>query len=43
MTEAFRFRCQVCKEWHEGLPDLGFDAPLHYYQLSEEDRDTIAT
>lgn len=41
--EVFRFRCQVCDEWHEGLPDLGFDAPLHYYQLSDEERRSRAT
>ena len=41
--EVFRFRCQVCDEWHEGLPDLGFDAPLHYHQLSDEERRTRAT
>lgn len=43
MNEVFRFRCQVCGEWHEGLPDIGFDAPLHYHQLSEDERSTIAT
>ena len=43
MIEAFRFRCDVCDEWHEGLPDLGFDAPLHYNQLSKRERETIAT
>jgi len=43
MTEVFRFQCGVCGEWHEGLPDLGFDAPLHYHQLSDEERDTVAT
>lgn len=42
MNEVYRFRCQVCDEWHEGLPDIGFDAPLHYHQLSAEERDTIA-
>lgn len=43
MNEVYRFRCQVCDEWHEGLPDIGFDAPLHYHQLSDEEQDTIAT
>lgn len=43
MTPGLRFRCQVCGEWHEGLPDIGFDAPLHYHQLSEEERAATAT
>jgi hypothetical protein len=39
----FRFQCGTCSDWHEGLPDLGFDAPFQYSALSDEERRTIAT
>jgi hypothetical protein len=39
MQKSHRFRCSVCKDWHDGLPELGFDAPLPYHELSEEERE----
>lgn len=35
---AIRYKCATCGEIHEGLPDVGFDAPLYYQQLSEAER-----
>ncbi len=34
MNESYRFQCRTCGEWHEGLPDLAFDAPLPYEQMT---------
>jgi hypothetical protein len=28
--DPIRFTCATCGEVHEGLPDIGFDAPSHY-------------
>jgi hypothetical protein len=38
MSEKIVYRCTKCEKVHEGLPAIAFDAPLPYYQLSEEDR-----
>ncbi len=43
MTQPYRFQCSACDEWHEGIPDLGFDAPHQYASLSAEQRTTIAS
>jgi len=32
------FYCPDCKEEHEGLPDLGADAPDPYLELTDEER-----
>ena len=42
MTD-FTFQCSRCQEWHEGLPDMTFDAPLPYAELTDEEKETIAT
>ena len=42
MTIEFQFKCTKCAEWHTGLPDLAFDAPYYYEQLSEEQKLSIA-
>jgi len=39
---TFTFQCRTCDSWHEGLPDLGFDAPYEYDCLSDEQRQSIA-
>lgn len=39
----FKFSCKCCGDEHEGIPDLAFDAPSYYEQLSEEQKRTIAT
>jgi hypothetical protein len=38
MGERIAFRCTQCEKVHEGLPAIAFDAPFHYYALSEEER-----
>lgn len=35
---AIRYTCATCGEVHEGIPDIGFDAPLYYYQIPEAER-----
>jgi hypothetical protein len=42
MNTNLRFQCRTCGEWHDGLPDLGFDAPMQYHSLNDEERKTIA-
>lgn len=37
-SELFSFRCQTCGKIHEGLPDLGYDAPLYYTEIPERER-----
>jgi len=37
-----RYRCETCGEVHEGIPDIGFNAPIYYYQLPPEERGQIA-
>ena len=39
----FSFLCKCCGERHEGLPDLAFDAPYYYDDLSKDQKRTIAT
>jgi hypothetical protein len=39
IPELFSFRCKTCGEIHDGLPDLGFDAPIYYAQIPENGRD----
>src|SRR5262249_4246584 len=34
----FSFKCSVCGQTHEGLPDLGFDCPIYFHQLNEAER-----
>lgn len=36
---TFRFRCATCDEVHEGLPALGFDCPVQYLSVPEDERD----
>ena len=40
MGKTFRFTCGSCGEVHEGLPDYGFNAPLYYDEIPEEERET---
>ncbi|HEX6162297.1 MAG TPA: DUF2199 domain-containing protein [Vicinamibacterales bacterium] len=37
------FVCRTCGERHDGIPDLSFDAPLYYHQLSADEKSSIAT
>ena len=36
----FRFKCVSCNEWHEGMPTFGAEAPLYFYSVPAEDRDS---
>lgn len=37
------FRCVTCGEEHDGLPDLGMDAPDPYLEVPEEEREARTT
>ena len=34
----FRFKCEHCNEFHDGIPDFGFDAPYYYHAVPAEAR-----
>jgi hypothetical protein len=34
------FRCHTCGDLHEGLPDIGWDKPDHYWDVPEEERES---
>jgi hypothetical protein len=36
--EPVTFRCSCCGREIAGLPDLAYDAPMHYHQLPESER-----
>ena len=36
--DPITFRCSCCGRLVTGLPDLAYDAPLHYHQLPETER-----
>ena len=38
MAGTISFTCSRCNKVHEGLPAIAFDAPSHYYGLSEDER-----
>lgn len=35
---TFEFRCSSCSEVHRGVPSLGTDAPVSYYDIPTEQR-----
>jgi hypothetical protein len=37
-----RYTCSSCGKEHEDLPAIAFDAPSYYYDLSDEEKETIA-
>jgi len=43
MAAIFAYTCSSCGQRHEGSPSFGYKAPIHYEQLSGEDRQSIAT
>ena len=43
MAAIFAFRCSSCSEIHEGSPSFGYDSPLYYAQLSDAEKQSIAT
>jgi hypothetical protein len=38
MEDTFTFECATCGERHTGMPDLAFDSPMHYHELSADDK-----
>ena len=40
MDEELTYTCRKCGEVHRGLPDFGYDAPAHYYDVPEAQRET---
>lgn len=37
---SFRFRCATCGETHDGMPTFAAEAPLGYYAIREDERET---
>ena len=35
----FKFKCSSCEEIHEGIPTFGYDFPIYYLDVPEEERD----
>jgi hypothetical protein len=35
METAFGFKCSCCSDWHEGLPDLAYQAPYYWDNAKE--------
>lgn len=33
------YRCSICAELHEDIPDIGADKPDHYFSVPDEERD----
>jgi hypothetical protein len=38
MTDAFAFECATCGEYHVGMPTFGWDYPVQYLLVPENDR-----
>jgi hypothetical protein len=36
----FEFKCATCGEIHKGMPSLGSDKPLSYYEVPEAERES---
>lgn len=43
MAAIYSFKCSCCGKLHEGSPSIAFKAPMYYDELSEEERNCIAT
>ncbi|MGN6520949.1 MAG: DUF2199 domain-containing protein [Dokdonella sp.] len=39
MTVSFRFWCSTCEEEHVGIPAWGWDDPLGYFMVPEQERE----
>lgn len=37
---AYRFKCSACNEWHDGLPDMGYDQPDYAANVPKGERST---
>ena len=38
-----RYKCATCDKVHKGLPDLGFDAPIHWHGERESETSLLNT
>lgn len=38
-----KYTCTTCGEEHEGWPSPAFDSPFHYHNLSQKDKEEIAS
>jgi len=43
MAKPVKYICDCCGKEHTDWPALAYDSPMYYAQLSEEDKQTIAT
>lgn len=43
MAAIFAFKCSNCDQVHEGSPSFAYRSPMHYDQLSQSDKESIAT
>jgi hypothetical protein len=39
MNEPFGFKCVTCGEYHVGMPSFGWDYPVQYLLIPEEERE----
>lgn len=40
MQSSFSFRCGRCNEVHQGVPSFNIGAPLHYYAIDKNERES---
>ena len=43
MSQLSTYICHTCGEIHDDWPALAFNSPLHYNELNDQDKETIAT
>ncbi|WP_025145293.1 DUF2199 domain-containing protein [Pedobacter jeongneungensis] len=43
MSQLSTYTCHTCGEIHHDWPALAFSSPLHYDNLNDQDKETIAT
>lgn len=36
---SYRFKCPKCTQWHDELPDIGYDRPLYAAEIPREEQD----
>jgi len=39
LADSFGFECVRCGEYHVGMPSFGWDYPVQYLLISEQERD----
>jgi len=43
MSAIFSYKCSCCGNIHEGSPSIGFSAPDHYNDLTDEQKTSLGT